>query len=577
MTGAIEALAAVSALAALRAVTGPSPRGRFGTGRPGTRRVFEGRLVRWPARTSARTRTARGPTRRRPWRAVQPDGAAAVGEPARWATRRDLRPLVVRGPTPGRLSLGRAHGRVVAAERGHSVLVVGPTQSGKTSGFAVPAVLEWTGSVVAASVKGDLVRATQSWRGRLGPVWVYDPSGSTGMGCASWSPLDASETWQRARRTAASLAEVARASAGTLTDGDFWYATAAKLLAPLFLAASVSDRTMADVVRWVDTQEENEVVDALIEAGQHLALQAAHASWERDDRQRSAVYTTAETVIEAFSDPGVAASAGNIGVPGWPGTPTNSMPSPSRIDTAAPSRIDPAALVDGTATLYLCAPAHDQRRLRPMFATLVSQVMEVAYERAACRGAPLDPPLLVVLDEAANVAPVTELDTLAATAAGHGVQLVTVWQDLAQLRARYGNRAGTVVNNHRVKMFLSGIADPDTLEHASTLIGETEIDHVTATVDDRGVRSSTRASVARRLAAPDALRRIPPGDAVFLSGHLPPARLALRSWQDDPVLRARAGCDRPEDHLHRVAHLRRPLRTHNAGGDHGRRSLPWRP
>ena len=53
-------------------------------------------------------------------------------------------------------------------------------------------------------------------------------------------------------------------------------------------------------------------------------------------------------------------------------------------------------------------------------------------------GRPLDPPLLVVLDEAAHIAPLPELDGLAATCASHGIQFVTVWQDLAQVRARYG-------------------------------------------------------------------------------------------------------------------------------------------
>ena len=234
-------------------------------------------------------------------------------------------------------------------------------------------------------------------------------------------------------------------------------------------------------------------------------------------------------MVEVFADPAVAAS-----------------------ESAAPGagledRIDPVRMLDGSDTLYLCAPAHDQRRLRPLFATLVTQVVEAAYERAGRRGEPLDPPLLVVLDEAANVAPLAELDVLASTAAGHGVQLVTVWQDLAQLQARYGTRAGSVVNNHRVKVFLSGIADPGTLEHASTLVGETELRSWTTTVDGYGATSLTDSPSLRRLAPADSLRRIPPGDAVVVSGHLAPIRLRLRPWQDDRSLRARAetGLDVP--------------------------------
>ena len=516
MTELVPATAVLAALAASATAR---------RGQPSTRR---------PSRTTPGPARARRTT-------LGPAGALRTGlglrpddDGARWATRRDVRPLAVRAPTAGRLSLGTARGRLLAAEPGHSVLVVGPTQSRKTSGFAVPAVLEWMGPVVAASVKSDLARHTLGWRRQCGPVAVYDPMAVTGLARASWSPLEQASTWQGARHTARSLTEVARASAGTLTDGDFWYATAAKLLAPLLLAAAVSGRTMADVVRWVDTQEVDEVGEALAACGDPAALQAALASWGRDDRQRSAVYTTAETVVEVFADPRVAACELR-----WPGACPGDLDDVGNVDGAG-GAVDPGRLLDESGTLYLCAPTHDQRRLRPAFATLVAQVVEAAYERSSRLGAPLDPPLLVVLDEAANVAPLAELDVLASTAAGHGVQLVTVWQDLSQVHARYGARAGSIVNNHRVKVFLSGIADPGTLEHASTLIGDTERRSVTTTVDGHGAASVTDAPVLRRLAPADALRRIPPGDGVVVSAHLPPVRVALRPWHDDRALRARA-------------------------------------
>jgi type IV secretory pathway TraG/TraD family ATPase VirD4 len=63
-------------------------------------------------------------------------------------------------PPPGRLVLGRSGRSLLAAERAQSVIVFGPTQSHKTSGFAVPTLLEWSGPVVAASVKTDLIDHT---------------------------------------------------------------------------------------------------------------------------------------------------------------------------------------------------------------------------------------------------------------------------------------------------------------------------------------------------------------------------------------------------------------------------------
>jgi len=104
-----------------------------------------------------------------------------------------------------------------------------------------------------------------------------------------------------------------------------------------------------------------------------------------------------------------------------------------------------------------------------------------------------------------------------------------VWQDLAQLRARYGERAATVVNNHRAKIVLSGISDPGTLDYASHLIGDAEVGEQSDTIDAAGRRSTTRSRRERRLAPGAELRRIGPGHGVLVYGHLRPARIRLRA------------------------------------------------
>ena len=302
---------------------------------------------------------------------------------------------------------------------------------------------------------------------------------------------------------AADLCDAAKAD-GTTADGEFWYATAAKLLAPLLLAAALDRRSMADVVRWVDTQEVGEVACILEGAASPEALHAARATWCRDERTRSSVYTTAETVLAPFAH------------------------APTGPPSAAP--FEPSHLLGGAHTLYLCAPAHDQRRLRGYFTALTQQVLAYAFASATRSGRQLDPPLLVVLDEAAHIAPLPELDGLAATCASHGIQIVTMWQDLAQVRGRYGPRAATVLNNHRAKLFLPGIADPDTLEYASRLIGDEEVSHPSVTRDPAGRRSTTSTTGPRRLLPPEELRCLPRGRAVLVYGTLPPARLELRPW-----------------------------------------------
>lgn len=421
-----------------------------------------------------------------------------------WATLRDLRDLVVKQPSPGRLVLGRVGGKLVAGEEGQSVIVLGPTQSMKTSGLAIPAILEWQGPVLATSVKSDLLRSTLDMRASLGQVWVYDPTSSSGATGSGWSPLAFCRSWHDAQRTASWLAGATPSGSTGLSDAEFWYQSAAKLLAPLLYAASRAGGSMADVVRWVNLQEQREVMKALAGA-EDGARDAATASFGRDIRQKSSVYATAETVLSAYEDPVVADSSTN-------------------------SDITPQALFDDSrGTLYIVSPSHEQRRLRPLFETLLHTILSYAFDDASAKGA-LDPPLLVVLDEAANIAPLRDLDTLASTAASHGIQLVSVFQDLAQITSRYGERAHTVVNNHRAKILLSGISDTQTLEYASRILGDEEVLQSSVTRSAQGNRSTTQSTALRSLAPAHVLRGIRPGEGVLVYGHLPAARLRLRPW-----------------------------------------------
>ena len=472
---------------------------------------------------AGRPRGSPGRQRVRAVHGVSPAGGAG------WASRRDLGAVRLRrAGRSHRLVLGRrpawpATRHLLATEARHSVLVLGPTQSGKTSGLAVPALLEWSGPVIATSVKDDLASTSLAWRARQGPCWVFDPTRSSGMRpLASWTPLAGCVEWSSAQRMAGWLVEATPGRAG-LADAAFWYAAAAKQLAPLLLAAARAGATMADVVRWTNTcafDEPRRLLEVSAEEGASLALAACEA---RDPRILSSVSTTLETVLAPFEDPVVAAS------------------------TEA-AEIDLVALLGTGGSLYLCGPSHEQHRVQGLFAAIVSCAVAVAIQRVNDTGRPLSPPLLLVLDEAANIAPIRDLDTLASTGAGMGIQLVTVCQDLAQLATRYGSeRSRTIANNHRAKLLLSGVSDLATLDLVSGLAGETALREDTFTYDLRDGRRTRSSAVAfRRLAPPDELRRIRPGAGLLIYGHLPPVRLQLRPWYADRRLRRRASAEQAE-------------------------------
>ncbi|HEV3213909.1 MAG TPA: type IV secretory system conjugative DNA transfer family protein [Acidimicrobiales bacterium] len=429
--------------------------------------------------TGERTRThpasrRRGPTARfgGPSTAVR---LRARGEEhlalGRWATTHWA-------PTPLRLG----------ARTPGSVLVVGPTQSGKTTSLCAPIVAGWAGPVLAASVKGDLAAMTSGHRATLGRVQVVAPELA---GTAVFDPVALAHSLPAARALARDLT-VGTGAGSAAGDQAFWAALSAKLLAPLLYAANRAGGSIETVSAWVDRRQLDDPLAFLED--DPVAADALLASFSRDDRTLGSVLATTEAAIESLR---------------------------------AGDPVDPSALLSGSNTCYLSAPLHDQRRFRPMFAALVRQVLEAAAVRAG-EGRPCR--LLVLLDEAASIAPIDELDQVAATCQGQGVTLVTVWQDLAQLVARYGHKARTVVNNHTTRVLLGGLADPTLAEWLPTLTGPARADARRATA-----------------LAPEELRQWPRGAAVLIAGRSPPVRLRLFG--------ARAGGRGVVPHRHR-AHRR---------------------
>lgn len=418
----------------------------------------------------------------------------------------------------GRLVLGRHNGRLLAAERRHAVIAFGPPQSGKSAGLAVPALLEWDGPAVASSIKGDLLMASLRRRRALGTVFVFDPFELAGVASHTWSPLHAARTWDGALEVAWRLASAGELDQRSVEGGDFWAIAAEQRLAPLLYPAAGTDAQIDTVLQWAYGQRGRELDQALATlsedaqgeaelAGAHAAYDAVRAFEAQADRTRSSIEATAQALLRAYRFARVARSARSC-------------------------EITADRLLDESATLYLIGDAKASKLLRPIFLALLCEVVDRAYERATLAGGRLQRPLLLCLDEAGNVAPLPNLAEIASTAPSHNIQLVSIFHDLAQARTRYGQQTETVVNSHRARMLLPGVADLETLRYFSGLAGEEEARDVTRTV---GAGGTTRTSARRRrpLLAPETLRQLPEGHALLLYGRIPPVQLRLRMWFRD--------------------------------------------
>jgi type IV secretion system protein VirD4 len=485
----------------------------------------------------------------------------------RFAKRRDLEPLLVSGPTPGRFVIARFGRRLIASEnppprstgrpsraqrrtrRGDrgAVALVGPSRSGKTTA-AVAGILEWDGPAVLSSVKADLLATTQGWRSTLGEVRVYDPTSSTVPKGTSaiWSPLQQAGTVVGAQRAARALCDAA--PRGGVEGGmDFWLAQAEILLSGLLFVAHHAHRDMDAVCEWVLTQdrpgdlgpgEVREALDALnlsnndaVARGATEVAKSLVSVWEMEDRTRSSIYATAQTVIWPWTDPGVAASA----------RPPRGKGRRGR----GSAGVDLPWLLSGPNTVYLCSPIEDQRRLAPAFGGLLNDLINQAYRHVAATGRPLDPPLLVVIDEAGNT-PMRSLPEYASTLAGIGVLLVTIWQSLAQLEVAYGKAADTILTNHLTKVFYAGLSDPASLRYVDQVLGETEVDTRSHSAAERMNGGSDQFSTTRVPLTPaHVLRQMRPGDALLVHGTLPPAHVRTRPFYRTRHLSERAAMEVP--------------------------------
>jgi type IV secretory pathway TraG/TraD family ATPase VirD4 len=448
---------------------------------------------------------------------------------ASWASRRDVRDLAIRkgSDLTGRIVLGRTRWRqTIASPLRHSLLLFGPTLSGKTLSFVIPTVLRWRGPVIATSSKVDLLLATITRRQRRGQVYVLDPFRASGLESIRWSPLVGSKTWAGALDMAYWLTQAASVS-HTIQSAEFWETLAKNLLAPLlYAAANKPGATMLTVVAWANEYERAGEVRAVFSAmahanpndpGPRLADSAYLASVKADSRRKDSIYGTAQVLLDVYKYPAVAEMASGCDIDRkW---------FLSSYD-AAGSAVD--------NTVFVFAPEHRQDQLRPVLEAFICWLIRGAEDRYAATGTALDPPLLVMLDEAANIAPLRKLGTYASSLASQGVQLVAVFQNFGQVRDRYGGQASTIVTNFLVKVLMGATTDRELLELLTILIGKEEITQESLTYGVDGSRVATASIRQRELVPIHSLVQQRPGQALALLSHRRPVQLRVRPY---PALR----------------------------------------
>ncbi len=400
--------------------------------------------------------------------------------------------------------LGAAHGEPVFAPREHGTLVLGPPRSGKTSSVVVPNVFAAAGSVVAVSTKRDVLDETRMVRSRIGECLLFDPSGTVevppGVHAVGWSPLASAATWDGSVFMAESMVGASREGRDRV-DGSHWTERAAALLSSIFHGAALDGAPLDDVVAAVNRRSPERFVAALARHDATLALDLLIGITETEEREQSAIWSTASGVLAGYRTSAALASA-------------------------ALARFDPERFVRSRSTLFVAAPAEYQQHLAPLVAGIIRDVRTAAYRFHATTERRADAPVLLVLDELANIAPLHDLPALVAEGASQGIVTLASLQDLSQARARFGTVADGFLTLFGVKLVLAGMSDVRTLEALSALAGHRD-EIVTSTTTSRApgrLRQNTTRTVTTRREPRlpvDAIAQPPPGTAIAFVGARP--------------------------------------------------------
>ncbi len=400
-----------------------------------------------------------------------------------------------------------------------SIFVLGPPRAGKGLHAVIPSILDSPGSVITTATRADNLTATVTARSARGPVGVFDPQGlASGIPSAlRWSPVRGCQRPQTAMVRAAALC----ADAGRDVElGSFWRQQTLTALRCLLHAAALGDRGPADLYRWsLAAPAAREAVDILVHATK------AAPAWDRaldsiisaDQRQRDSVWAMVANALACLADPQVLRSV---------------SPEPGE-------EFNPATFLKADGALYLLGTASGAASTAGLVAALIEDVVEVARRLAAASpGGRLDPPLGLILDEAANY-PLPSLPALMSEGGGTGITTMAVLQSLDQARHRWGrDAAGAIWDSAIAKIILPGVSNPDDLSGIARLVGDRKEREISETSQPGGAKSVSSSMRDRQILNPATIRAIAPGHALLLLRSAKPIMLTLKPWTARPDAKA---------------------------------------
>ena len=398
---------------------------------------------------------------------------------ARFATPKEIEAL----RAADGMAFGHVNGAPLLLQNEKHVLIMASTRSGKGTSLIVPHLLRYPGSAFVLDPKGENAKATGRRRASLNEKVLYlDPFGLSGRPKARFNPLK--------RFTPENMEAESKALAAALIlspERSHWTASAQQLLAAFILHVFTSpdypdEEKDLNTVRRLILSEAPDTLKAMVDnhAADGLLRMLSISFSQTPEKEFGSILSSAQRETEILDNPFIAACLSATG---------------------EGEEVNFADWHEGTMTVYLCLSAPKF----PVFNRWLRLVLTAALDEMTDGMNPPPVPVCFMLDELATLGHLQAVENAVGLAAGYGIQLVTVFQDVAQMKDLYKGRWASFIGNAGVRA-LFNLDDFDTAQYWSRFIGGRLVETTSVSQSNEGLaKGQTKGETIRPLKSPEEL------------------------------------------------------------------------
>lgn len=443
---------------------------------------------------------------------------------ARWASKGEAKARGLLGDQG--VIVGKLDGRFLRYDAPGHLATFAPTRSGKGAGQIIPTLLTYPGSVFVTDIKRENYDVTAAYRAdALGQKVVRLDTSNPAPGVI-FNPLDCVRRDHNMATDAGVLADLLMPRSANGGASDHFDQQALILVRGLLMfvidqagpdacMGLVRQFLMAGPDRFeqILTDMAASAVPEISEAGNHMQKLAA-----KSPREFGSVLSTAVGKTDIWSDRQVKAI------------------------TTGRSTVDFARMKESGVTVYLVVLPDQIGHFRVFMRTVVGMACRAMTQNKAKP----QTPVLFLLDEFPALGHMAAIEQGIGVVAGYGVRFWIFCQDMPQLRAIYGEGAGTLMANCAVRSFF-GVTELETADYLSRSLGRTTVEthNQAARVAGGGLVATdatvSRSMTARDLMTADEVSAMPEGKQIILVQGLRPVMADKVRYFEDRAFRGLYG------------------------------------